>query len=118
MIVGGPDSGIGMVAVELMMMVLHCLVAMTETIRPSRNWPTEQEKQTKQRDEESPHTVVFRCVLSLTDDKALFKSFEKLSFLLARLLRDDGRKILARALGRGEHLVARFQDVPAVKPFF
>jgi hypothetical protein len=47
MIVSGRDSGIEMVAVELMMMVLYCLVAMTETICPSRNWPTEQEKETK-----------------------------------------------------------------------
>jgi hypothetical protein len=31
----------------MMMMFLHRLVAVLETIRPSRNWPAEQEEETK-----------------------------------------------------------------------
>ena len=60
MIVSGRDSGIGMVAYKLMMMVLHYLVVVPETIRPSRNWPAEQEKKTKQRDEEALHESSFQ----------------------------------------------------------
>jgi hypothetical protein len=62
----------------MMMIFLHRLVTVSETIRPSRNWPAKQEKETKQRDEEAPHRVLFRCVVSLTDDETRFKSFEKL----------------------------------------
>ena len=70
MIVSVRDSGIEMVAFEMMMMLfLHCPVAVSETIRPSRNWPAEQEKKTKQRDEEALHTVLFRGILSLTNDE-------------------------------------------------
>jgi hypothetical protein len=41
MIVSGRHSGIEMVAYELMVMVLHYLVVVSETLRPSRNWPAE-----------------------------------------------------------------------------
>jgi hypothetical protein len=50
-------------------------VAMSETLRPSGNWPAKQEKKTKQRDEEALHRVRFRCV-SLTDDETRFKSHD------------------------------------------
>ena len=70
MIVGGSTT--------VMMIFLHRLVAVPETIRPNRNWTAKKEKQTKQRDEEALHTVLFRYVLSLTDDETRFKSFEKL----------------------------------------
>ena len=70
MIVSGRDSGIEMMAFEMMMMLfLHCPVAVSETIRPSRSWPAEQEKNTKQRDEEALHTVLCRGILSLTNDE-------------------------------------------------
>ena len=62
----------------MMMIFLHRLVAVPETIRPCRNWPAKLEKETKQRDEEALHRVRFRCVVSLTDDETRFKSFEKL----------------------------------------
>jgi hypothetical protein len=79
MIVSGRDSRIEMVALELMMMLfLDCPVAVSKTIRPSRNWPAEQEKETKQRDEEALHENSFRCAGSLTDDETRFKPFEKL----------------------------------------
>ena len=52
----------------MMMLFLHRPMAVPETIRPSRNWPAKQEKETKQRDEEALHRVRFRCVVSLTDD--------------------------------------------------
>jgi hypothetical protein len=78
MIVSGRDSGIEMAAFE--MMLFRCPVVVSETIRPSRNWPAEQEKETKQRDEEASHRVLVRCVVSLADDETRFKSFEKLQF--------------------------------------
>jgi hypothetical protein len=67
----------------MMMMFLHRLVAVSETIRPSRNRPAKQEKETKQRDEEALHRVLFRCVISLTDDETRFKPFERLFSFLA-----------------------------------
>jgi hypothetical protein len=33
-------------------------MAVAETIRPSRNWPAHQEKETKQRNEEALHRVL------------------------------------------------------------
>jgi hypothetical protein len=39
------------------MIFLHRPVAVTETIRPSRNWTAKQETKTKQRDEEALHRV-------------------------------------------------------------
>ncbi len=57
------------------MMLLHRPVAVPETIGPSRNWPAQQEKETKQRGEEAPHKVLFRCVLSLADEETRFKAF-------------------------------------------
>jgi hypothetical protein len=62
----------------MMIIFLHRLVTVSETMRPSGNWPAEQEEETKQREEEALHTVLFRCVVSLTDDETRFKSFEKL----------------------------------------
>lgn len=62
----------------MMMLFLHSPMAVPETIRPSRNWPADQEKETKQRNEEALHRVLFRCIVSLTDDETRFKSFEKL----------------------------------------
>jgi hypothetical protein len=60
------------------MLLLHRPMAVPGTIRPSRNWPAKQKKETKQRDEETLHRVLFRCVVSLTDDETRFKRFEKL----------------------------------------
>jgi len=62
----------------MMMLFLHSPMAVPETIRPSRNWPAEQDKKTIQRNEEALHRVLFRCVVSLADDETRFKSFEKL----------------------------------------
>ena len=62
----------------MMMAFLDRPMAMPKTIRPSRNWPAKQEKKTKQRDEEALHRVLFRCVVSLTDDETRFKRFERL----------------------------------------
>jgi hypothetical protein len=101
----------------MMMLFLHRPMDVPETIRPRQNWPAEQEKKTKQRDEEALHRVRFRCV-SLTDDETRFKRFEKPSVLLTRFLRDDGCKILARALRGWERLGARFQDGPTGKSVF
>lgn len=61
----------------MMMLFLRCPMAVPETTRPSRNRPAKQEKETKQRDEEAMHRVLFRCVVSLTDDETRFKSLEK-----------------------------------------
>jgi hypothetical protein len=63
----------------MIMLFLHRPMAVPETIRPSRNWPAAQEKETKQRNEEALHRILFRCVVSLTDDETRFKSFERLS---------------------------------------
>jgi hypothetical protein len=63
------------------------------------------------------HRVVLGCGVSLTGDEMRFKLFEKLFNFLTRLLADDERKILARALGRGERLMARPQDFRAAEPF-
>jgi hypothetical protein len=41
-----------------MMMFPHRLVAVSETIGPSRNWRAKQEKKTKQRDEEALHKML------------------------------------------------------------
>ncbi|HEY6365378.1 MAG TPA: hypothetical protein VI585_11375 [Candidatus Binatia bacterium] len=41
-----------------MVIILYRLVAVLETIRPSRNWPAKQEKETKQGDEEALHAVL------------------------------------------------------------
>jgi hypothetical protein len=62
----------------MMMLFIESSVAVSGTIRPSRKWPAEQEEKTKERAEEAMHTVLFRCVVSLTDDEMRFKSFEKL----------------------------------------
>jgi hypothetical protein len=72
----------------MMMPFLHYPMAVPETIRPSRNWPADQEKETKQRNEEALHRVLFRRVVSLTDDETRFKSLKNPSALSTRLLRD------------------------------
>jgi hypothetical protein len=65
-----------------MMIVLHRPVAVSETICPSRNWPAQEEKETKKRDEEAMHRFLFRCVVSLIEDETRFKAFEKPSVFL------------------------------------
>ena len=72
---------IGMMRVgnsAMMMLFLHRPMAVPGTIRPSRNWSAKQGKETKQRDEELLHKVLFRCVVSLTDHETWFKRCEKL----------------------------------------
>ena len=73
-----PGHGMIMFRITMMMPFLHYPMAVPETISPSRNWPAEQERETKHRNEEALHKGHFRCGVSLTDDETRFKSFEKL----------------------------------------
>ena len=98
----------------MMMLFIDSSVAVSETIRPSRNWPAEQEKKTKQRDEEALHRVLFRCAVSLTDDETRFKSFEKLfSSFDSASPRLGSKNPCACPQARGTS-DARFQDFQAV----
>ena len=44
----------------MMMLFVDSSVAVSETLRPSRNWPAEQEEETKQREEEALHKSSFQ----------------------------------------------------------
>ena len=48
----------------MIMLFIDSSVAVSEALRPSGNWPTEQEKKTQQRDDRALHRIFFRCALA------------------------------------------------------
>lgn len=85
----------------MIVLSLNNSMAMAKTIRPNRNWSADEEKETKQRNEETLHKVLFRCGISLTDDQTRFKLFENSSILLTRFSAISVKKSLRVPSGAG-----------------